>query len=134
MKNFKSQKEKSKERNTKIKGIVRNRMKDRFNDRTQNLAGNTLSTKKHYNNSESLHEGEIEETRNLNEELNKFLNRFNSGSQIDPSSNRSSDSQTINKIMPKRETHNKYEHNNDENLRKNRNNYQNNESDLNKVF
>ena len=107
-------------------------MRDRFNERPQNFVGNTPHPQKNYK--EDPREGEFEETRNLNEEMNKILNRLNSGSQIGLPSQASLDSQNINK---KRSSHD-YIDNNDENNNINKRNNQNynnkNEGiDLNKV-
>jgi hypothetical protein len=83
MKKFKSQKEKSKERNHKIKCLIKSKNKERSNETLQLVPPNqNQKSGRGYKNSESLPEGDFEETRNLNDELNKILNRINSGSQI----------------------------------------------------
>jgi len=71
MKRYKNQKEKSKERNTKLKCIVKNRVRERLTaDNHHNFisVSPTTTNKKNFKNSETIPDGEIEE---LMEKLKK---------------------------------------------------------------
>ena len=130
LRNFKTQKERSKDRNNKIKCIVKNKLKNKFVEKnsvfleTQKIKSNEFEPIK-INKAQqfkSIPEGEMEETRNLNDELNKILNRMNSGSQL--GSQYSSDSQNIGIIKTKFNNNNKeslsdyYQNNNFKHLKK----------------
>ena len=85
---------------------MKNRHRERLSaDHNQNLINNSpyQNNKKRFKNSETLPDGEIEEERNLNDELNKILNRLNSGSNIGIGSQHSVDSNYINKATKRKE-------------------------------
>jgi hypothetical protein len=116
MKRYKNHKEKSKERNTKLKCMVKNRVRERLTaENHQNFISLSPNpnNKKYLKNTETIPDGEIEEARNLNDELNKILNRLNSGSNIGVGSQHSVDANYVNKATKRKELLEK--HNNKKN-------------------
>jgi len=107
MKRYKTQKEKSQERNAKIKCMVRSKSKDRSYDKQLSQISQPSKINQNRKSISSQMQGEYEETKNLNEELNKILHRLNSGSQIS-----STDSHNLAKANRERNESEKYEENN----------------------